>query len=53
MSVGLPHPNNYGIEMSVSCHAETSHGKQLHLEHTTRVGCTMQKGKPIVEIYAA
>jgi hypothetical protein len=37
LSAGLPHPNDYGIEMSVSCHAETSHGKQLHLERTTRV----------------
>lgn len=49
LSVGLPHPNDYGIEMSVSCHAETSHGKQLHLEHTTRVGFMLQSGKVIVE----
>lgn len=37
---GVPHPNDYGIEISVSCHAETSQGKQLHLERTARVGGT-------------
>jgi hypothetical protein len=34
---GVPHPNDYGIELSVSCHAETSQGKQLNLERTARV----------------
>lgn len=40
---GVPHPNEYGIEMSVSCHAETSHGKQLSLEHTARVSVVVTK----------
>lgn len=37
LHAGVPHPNDYGIELSVSCHAETSQGKQLNLERTARV----------------
>jgi hypothetical protein len=37
IDAGVPHPSDFGIELEVSCHAESSHGKQLHLEHTARV----------------
>lgn len=37
LPAGVPHPSHdFGIELSVSCHSETSHGKQLSLERTSR-----------------